>query len=158
MSITKSSHYLWVIYKRSMKKIISLLTVLLLVSSYSVARKKAMPYTKELLESKTWLMQFSPPQDVVCSNTYKNGKVESVLTYQDKEVKTEGSYYFSESIPMAFDSTMVGKASQGRYIVSNSTTHKTEAKVYEIVRLDSEMLVLRYTANGVYSTFDAKKN
>jgi hypothetical protein len=141
-----------------MKKIITLLTILLLISSYSTARKKAKPYTKEMLESKTWLMQFTPPQEVVCSNTYKNGKVESVLTYQDKEVKTEGSYYMSEVIPMAFDTTMIGKASQGRYIVSNSTTHKTEAKVYEIVRLDSEMLVLRYTANGTYSTFDAKKN
>lgn len=140
------------------KKAISIFAVLLLVGSYTMGQKGTKHSTRSMLESKTWLMQFATPQNIVCYNQYKDGKVLSVLMYNDKEVKTEGTYYLCDSIPHAFDSTMIGHAFLGKYLVTNSTTHLKEAKVYEIIQLDSQSLVLKYTANNSVSTFKAKEN
>lgn len=139
-----------------MKKILFLLAVLLLTGIYSAGQKGTIASTAAMLEGKTWQMQLPKDMGIDGYNVYKNGKITSVLFYRGRQIKTEGNYYLSDTVSEAFYPAMVGKNVSGKYLISNSNSHPTQAKVHEIIRIDSKTLVLQYLTNDSIITFMAK--
>lgn len=124
----------------------TVLTVILLsglFSSYAQEQKT----TQQLLMGKTWDMQG------MMGKTMSEAYDENTITvyYNGKELGKD-EYYLSDVIEVEFDTSKVGRMSEGKYIVHRAKKEKgykeeLPVTVLEIVQLDETMLTLKNIKN-----------
>jgi hypothetical protein len=98
--------------------------------------------TMDILQKKYWqAIDDSTMSPLPMVGVFENNKLISIITYAsaNKKYRSESYFYLSDHIE-PFDSTKIGKAKNGRYIIELSGTEKTT--VLEIKKISDKLLVL----------------
>jgi len=112
----------------------------------------------ESLQAKKWEMQGMTDKT---SEIHYQSDIYTV--YLNGEILCKYEYYLSDSIDEAFNREKIGKISNGKYIISqmivdvNYNKRPVPISVYEIVQLNKNWLIFRYTKHSHVLKFKAKE-
>lgn len=113
----------------------------------------------ESLQAKKWEIQGMT--DKTAETHYQ---ADLYTVYLNGMILGKFNYYLSDSIDESFDRTKIGKIPNGKYIVtqlipdSNFTKRTIPMSVYEIIQLDKNSLILRYTKQTNLLKYKAKED
>ncbi len=125
----------------------TLIALLTFISAIACAQNANQPTTMDLLTAVKWqAVSKDGTQRNEYYNLYDQQTRTSILYYQNTETTSQGKYYLSNNIELSFNETKVGKAVNGKYIIS-LITEGEEPIVAEIMKLTNSVLIIKRKAN-----------
>lgn len=137
-----------------MKSIFKLIIIsnILLLCSFSSHSQQIVP-TMDILKEKSWELILPSPKECEYSWYFTQDTVTASIFYKET-VKLKYEYYLSDYPDTVFDSTRIGKNTNGVYILKRG---HNRLGIYKIVTLTPTYLKLQNMKNGNIMEFRRKE-
>ena len=122
-----------------------LTNILIVLVTFSLAAQDK-ESTLDKLQANTWHMQGL--SDKIVTNKYGSSQMIQYYKEDEYDFKSKYEYYLSNTIDQEFNSSKLGQATEGKYIISRNKRKKGDNRpfkisVLQIVQINKNWLILR---------------